>query len=200
MENDLPIKSTGLNRRHLLKLAGALPLMSACADGRTRLRSKAKEPSMSAQADFDFFMGDWKVHHRRLVSRLTGSSEWQEFSGQSRAWKVMGGQGNVDDNVIDIPAGQYRALTLRSYDPGTGQWAIWWLDGRNPHNLDVPVKGSFRNGVGQFLADDTLGGKPIKVRFLWLDTQTGSPCWEQAFSADGGKTWETNWTMRFTRA
>ena len=111
----------------------------------------------------------------------------------------MGEWGNVDDNVLDIPTGQYRALTVRSFDPATGLWAIWWLDSRNPHALDVPVKGAFKGGVGTFLADDQLDGKPIKVRFLWLATQTSSPRWEQAFSPDGGLSWETNWTMQFTR-
>lgn len=155
---------------------------------------------MTAPNDFDFFMGEWRVHHRRLVSRLADSNEWQEFEGQSRAWKIMAGLGNVDDNVIDIPSGRYRAVTLRSYDPQREQWAIWWLDARNPHSLDVPVKGGFSDGVGMFFADDTFNGKPIKVRFLWLDTQSGSPRWEQAFSTDNGATWETNWTMQFTRS
>lgn len=155
---------------------------------------------MTVPADFDFFIGEWRVRHRRLVSRLAGSNEWQEFNGRSRAWNLMGGQGNVDDNLIELPAGQYRAVTLRSYDPQSEQWAIWWLDARNPHGLEVPVKGGFRNGVGVFLAEDVFDGKPIKVRFLWLDTHTSSPRWEQAFSPDGGTTWETNWTMQFVRA
>lgn len=154
---------------------------------------------MTAPNDFDFFMGEWRVRHRRLVDRLAGSNEWQETEGQSRAWPVMGGQGNIDDNIINIPSGQYRAVTLRSYDPASGQWAIWWLDARNPHSLDVPVLGSFSDGIGTFLADDMFNGRPIKVRFLWLDTHTASPRWEQAFSPDGGATWETNWTMQFTR-
>ena len=88
---------------------------------------------------------------------------------------------------------------MRSYDTQSGEWAIWWLDARHPHTFEVPVKGTFRDGVGTFLADDVFDGKPIKVRFLWLDTQTGTPRWEQAFSADGGANWETNWIMRFAR-
>ncbi len=154
---------------------------------------------MTASGDFDFFMGEWRVQHRRLVARLAGSDDWQEFEGSSRAWPVMDGQGNIDDNIVDIPSGQYRAITVRSYDTQSGEWAIWWLDARHPHTFEVPVKGTFRDGVGTFLADDVFDGKPIKVRFLWLDTQTGTPRWEQAFSADGGANWETNWIMRFAR-
>lgn len=113
---------------------------------------------------------------------------------------ILGGRGNIEDNVIDLPAGAYRALALRSFDAEAGTWAIWWLDQRAPHQLDVPVIGGFENGVGAFYANDTLDGRPIRVRFLWLDTASGSPRWEQAFSPDDGASWETNWTMQFTRA
>jgi hypothetical protein len=154
---------------------------------------------MTQANDFDFFMGDWTVQHRRLVKRLEGSNEWQEFSGLCSAWKVMGGQGNVDDNMLDLPSGPYRAITMRAFDPKTMQWAIWWLDARNPHRLDVPVKGEFKDGVGTFLADDVFNDNPIKVRFLWLHTHSKEPRWEQAFSLDQGASWETNWIMQFTR-
>jgi hypothetical protein len=149
---------------------------------------------------FDFQVGDWRVSHRRLTSRLSNSNEWQEFGGTCSMRLILGGRGNVEDNTIDLPAGAYRACALRSFDEDAGAWAIWWLDQRAPHRLDVPVIGRFENGVGAFYADDTLDGRPIRVRFLWLDTATASPRWEQAFSADAGASWETNWTMQFTRA
>jgi len=112
----------------------------------------------------------------------------------------MDGLANMDDNVFDMPGGTYRGVALRSYDPKSGQWAIWWLDGRNPFgDLDPPVKGRFENGVGTFYADDTLRGKPIRVRFIWSHiTATTAHC-EQAFSPDGGKTWEINWLTDFRR-
>lgn len=185
------------DRRTFIQIAAIMPLLAGC---RTHFNEEAQKESVVMNSDFDFFMGNWKVKHRRLTSRLTGSDDWQEFEGECRAWKVLGGQGNIDDNVIDIPSGQYRAVTLRSYDPGTGQWAIWWLDARNPHTLEVPVKGIFKDGTGTFYADDALAGKPIKVRFLWLNTRTASPRWEQAMSNDGGANWETNWVMDFSRA
>lgn len=149
--------------------------------------------------DFDFLFGRWHVQHRRLATRLADSQDWQQFEGSTVAHALMDGHANVDDNLLYLPGGSYRAVSMRSFDPDTGRWAIWWLDGRHPHQLDVPVTGTFENGVGTFSAVDQFNGKPILVRFRWTQTQTESPLWEQAFSPDGGLTWEANWTMRFTR-
>jgi hypothetical protein len=149
--------------------------------------------------DFDFFPGTWRVEHRRLRERLAGCEEWEHFGGRCTAQLTLGGQGNLDDNVIELPGGTYRAITMRAFDPKTDEWAIWWLDARNPHALDVPMKGRFAGGVGTFFASDVFAGKPIKVRFLWSDIADDGAHWSQAFSSDGGKTWEVNWEMRFTR-
>ncbi len=150
--------------------------------------------------DFDFQIGSWRVTHKRLRERLVGSSDWETFEGTSVMRPVLGGAGNVEDNVLHISTGTYRAIAIRSYDPVQKTWAIWWLDDRNPHALDVPVIGSFEDGAGTFLAVDTSGDRPVHVRFLWLHTDTPTPRWEQAMSVDGGETWETNWTMDFERA
>jgi hypothetical protein len=154
----------------------------------------------SGAADFDFFIGHWRVAHRRLNARLAGCDEWTEFTGTSVAQKILGGLGNLDDNTIDLPGGAYRAATLRSYDNESGQWSIWWLDGRHPGNLDTPVVGHFEKGGGAFYAEEMFDGRPIRVRFLWTLPDPGTPRWEQAFSVDKGATWEINWIMDFTRA
>ncbi len=162
--------------------------------------SSATTELRSAVHDFDFYMGSWRVHHRRLKERLAGSDEWQEFEGTSVAWPILDGAGNVDDNVLELPAGTYRAISLRSFDPATDQWSIWWLDGRSPRGpLDPPVVGGFSNGIGTFLAEDTFNGQPILVRFLWSNITETTCRWEQAFSPDGGTTWEVNWIMEFIR-
>jgi hypothetical protein len=150
--------------------------------------------------DFDFLFGSWKVRHRRLVERLAGSTEWQEFDGTCVTAPLLNGLGNVDDNWLDIPSGAYRAIAVRSFDPQSKQWAIWWLDGRSPHQLDVPVKGGFLDGVGTFLANDTLREKPVLVRFQWSAITPATAEWRQAFSPDDGRTWEVNWEMWFSRA
>lgn len=117
--------------------------------------------------DFDFQIGDWFVRHRRLNGRLVGSTDWQGFDRTCSMRTIMAGQGNIEDNQIHLPGGSYRAVALRSFDPLTRSWAIWWLDARNPHGLAIPVVGSFNDGIGTFFADDVLDGQPIRVRFTW---------------------------------
>lgn len=151
------------------------------------------------EQDWAWLVGKWNVRHHRLRGRLVGSTTWDEFDGWCVNWPVMGGLGNVDDNWLNGPVEPYRAAALRAYDPKTGDWGIWWLDGRMPGAIDVPVRGRFENGVGTFLADDVQEGKRVKVRFQWSEITANSARWEQAFSPDGGKSWEVNWWMRFTR-
>lgn len=152
-----------------------------------------------APADFDFIIGTWKVRHRRLNARLCGCTDWTEFEGASSTHKILGGFGNVEDNLLHFPEGPVRASAFRSYDPVSRTWSIWWLDGRNPHQLDTPVVGRFVADRGEFLAEDSFEGRPIKVRFIWKANPGGHPTWEQAFSPDAGASWETNWTMEFAR-
>lgn len=154
----------------------------------------------SGAADFDFFVGSWRVTHRRLKNRLAASHEWVEFAGTAVMQKTMDGLGNMDDNLLELPGETYRAVTLRSFDPSAKRWSIWWLDGRDPGTIGAPMVGRFERGVGTFYADDTFNGQPIRVRFLWTLPRPDHPRWEQAFSADGGVTWETNWTMDFARS
>lgn len=156
-------------------------------------------PGPGGSQDFDCEFGRWRVSHCRLTERLAGCDKWQSFSGTTDARPVLGGQGNIEDNVPEFPDQPYRAVALRSFDPLAQTWAIWWLASNAPHRMDVPVIGRFHQGVGAFFADDTLLGTAIKVRFLWLRTDTARPRWEQAFSGDGGRSWETNWTMDFDR-
>ncbi|MGH8242217.1 MAG: DUF1579 domain-containing protein [Steroidobacteraceae bacterium] len=158
------------------------------------------EASRPGAGDFDFFIGRWRVHHRRLNERLADCRDWTEFGGSCESRKILGGQGNMDDNVLELPGDNYRAVTIRTFDPRSSQWTIWWIDARNPSSLDPPVVGRFENGVGTFFSDDTFKGRPILVRFEWSTPAKDRPRWEQAFSADAGKNWETNWIMEFTRA
>jgi hypothetical protein len=176
-----------LTRRELIALgaAAALPSVPTFAGG--------------YEQDWDWLLGSWDVFHSRLKDRLVGSTEWQEFNGKSAFWTTMRGLGNVDDNSLQLPAGDYRGLSVRAFDPGTRSWAIWWLDGRNPERIDPPVRGGFRGDEGEFIGTDVYKGTPVTVRFRWHEVRSKRPWWDQAFSTDGGKTWEINWRNYFTR-
>jgi len=161
--------------------------------------AKAHSDPADGRSDFDFVHGRWAVSHRRLRKRLADDTNWDVFGGTCDVRALLGGLGNVDDNVIELPGGAYRAATVRTFDPATGQWSIWWIDGRNPLVIDVPMRGTFEDGVGTFFCVDVFEGRPIRVRFLWSRITENSARWEQAFSADGGDSWETNWIMEFAR-
>lgn len=154
---------------------------------------------MTGEHDFDFLFGDWNVHHRKLATRLAGADDWQEFRGTSTTRPILGGRGNVEDNAIDDPAGAYLAAAVRAFDGTTGLWRIWWLDLRSPTELGTPVVGRFEGDRGEFIADDRWNEEPIVVRFVWQKRNGIAPTWEQSFSPDGGRTWEQNWSMEFTR-
>lgn len=168
-----------------LTLAGAPPFARAGAAGHER--------------DWAWLVGNWDVSHRRLRRRLAGDVNWDAFGGRSVVWQTMDGLGTIDDNILDLPGGPYRAVGIRAFDPNAGEWLIWWLDGRNPTRIDPPVHGTFARDEGVFLGEDVFEGRPIRVRFRWHEIHGPRPHWDQAFSPDAGATWEVNWTNAFTR-
>ena len=149
--------------------------------------------------DFDFFMGSWKVHNRRLRERLAGCEEWDEFEATSVARPLLDGLGNEDEFRTDY-AGGFIGVSFRFFDPDAKRWSIYWADTRRLGQLDPPVFGGFSGDTGVFEGADTFEGRPILIRFAWSGVTTGTPHWEQAFSEDGGEIWETNWVMDFTPA
>lgn len=153
----------------------------------------------SAQ-EFDFLVGSWSVHNRRLKQRLTGSHEWGEFDAADTFAKLPGNLG-TDEHYTTAHWSGYTALGLHLYDPEHRMWTLYWGDNRNaPGTLQTLAKGAFVDGIGVFCAPDTFNGKPITVRILWRRIDADHARWEQAFSTNRGTSWETNWTMDFTRA
>jgi hypothetical protein len=172
-------------------------IMNFKRDTASSTQGVAAQPNIR---DFDFLNGDWRVHHHYLRVK-EDVRQWLEGDGTASHLELMEGRANLEEYTINAPSGTYRAVALRSYDPKASQWSIWWLDGRTPHSeLDPPVQGRFEKGVGTFYGRTTINGKPMRVRFLWSQIDTNSARWEQAYSPDAGKTWETNWTMEFRRA
>jgi hypothetical protein len=132
---------------------------------------------------------------------LANNHEWIEFEGTLFSQPLMGSYSNVDDLVLNVPGAPYRGVALRSFDPKTHQWSIWWVDSRTPLGpLDPPMRGSFQNGIGTFYGGDTLNGKPVRARFIWSKITRTTCHWEQAYSPDEGRTWETNWVQDIERA
>ena len=151
------------------------------------------------QHDFDFYVGKWHLHNRRLVHPLTGSTQWVEFDGTSMAREMWDGRANVDEFEADSPSGHIEGMTVRLYNAQTHEWSIYWANGKAGAFSMPPTVGRFTNGHGEFYDHEEIGGKPVFVRFLW-EVQSPKEChWEQAFSTDEGKTWETNWTIDSTR-
>jgi hypothetical protein len=153
------------------------------------------------QHDFDFLVGSWKFHLKRLKQRLVGSKEWVEFDGTTVCRKVLDGRGEVEEMNVDNPEKgiHIQGLALRLYNPQSHQWSIYWVNAADGVLEPNPMVGQFSNGRGEFYNQQVYEGKAIYARFIWADTNTNSPHFEQAFSIDGGKTWETNWITTQTK-
>ncbi len=149
--------------------------------------------------DFDFLHGKWRAYNKRLVKRLADSHEWAEFEASIDCRPLPGGLGNEDVYRTDYWP-NFVGLSLRIYNPQIRLWSISWVDNHNAAGvLQQPVTGSFTDGVGIFDGLDQFNGKPIMVRFTWKAFDKNRARWEQAFSPDNNKTWETNWTMDLAR-
>ncbi|HEX5885874.1 MAG TPA: hypothetical protein VFY67_15130 [Pyrinomonadaceae bacterium] len=150
------------------------------------------------QHDFDFEIGTWKTHLRRLVRPLTGSTTWVEYEGATVVRKVWDGRANLVELKVDGPAGHLEGLSLRLYNPQSRQWSLNFAN-INDGRLSTPAIGEFKDGRGEFYNQETYNGRAILVRFLITKVTTDSYRFEQAFSDDGGKTWEVNWIAVDTR-
>jgi hypothetical protein len=157
-------------------------------------------PRMSdSQHDFDFLFGDWTIRNRRLKDALADSSEWVEFDASGFCRPIWNGLAHYDEfDAPETPWGHIQGMTLRLLDPKSRQWTIYWAN-RNNGRLDPPMTGGFSDGVGEFYDQELFHGRMIYVRFIWSNISATTARWEQAFSENGGKSWETNWVMDFTR-
>jgi hypothetical protein len=150
------------------------------------------------QHDFDFEIGTWKTHLRRLLHPLTGSTTWIEYEGTTVVRKVWNGRANLVELEVDGPPGHLEGLNLRLYDPEAHQWSLSFANSTGG-SLGQPAMGEFRKGRGEFFDQEALNGRAIYVRFSIFDTTPNSCRFEQAFSDDGGKSWEVNWVATDTR-
>jgi hypothetical protein len=189
-----------MNIRALLALGLALTLSGLPIDaGRAADVVVAPPTPQDGRHDFDFHMGVWKTHISRLIHPLSGSSVWTAYDGVSTVRSVWNGKASLFELEASGPAGHLEGVGLRLYDPAARQWNLNWTNS-SIGKLDAPMVGEFRNGRGEFYGPDTLNSRTILVRNGFYDIKPNSSRFEQAFSPDGGKTWETNWIMTFDRA
>jgi hypothetical protein len=169
----------------------------ACFLGLAAADSRAAD-AVDGSHDFDFEIGKWKTHVRRLVNPLSGSTTWVEMDGITTVTRVWGGRANLLELEADGPSGHFQGLSLRLYNPETRKWSLNFASSHDG-TLTTPTIGEFKNGRGEFYDHETLNGKTILVRFVIHDITPTSCGFEQAFSADEGKTWEVNWIATDTR-
>jgi len=167
------------------------------SDGSTsNLQSTPTE--RDGQKDFDFHIGTWKTRLKRLQHPLTRSTTWVEYEGTTVVRKVWNGRANLVELEVDGPTGHIEGLSLRLYNPQSRQWSLNFANSPSGA-LTPPTIGGFKNGRGEFFNQETFNGRAIFVRFVISDITPNSCHFEQAFSDDGGKTWEVNWIATDTR-
>jgi hypothetical protein len=158
-------------------------------------------PARDGSHDFDFLIGNWKAHVRRLPDRLVGSNNWVEYNGISNHKKLLDTNANFEEFEVDNPDKHLhiKGQTLRMYNPESRQWSIYLLD-LDKGTLGLPaVVGEFNGNRGEFYDQEQYKARAILVRYVWLNISPKSARMEQSFSADGGKTWETNWVCELSR-
>jgi hypothetical protein len=159
---------------------------------------KSTSAVRDGQHDFDFEIGTWHTHVRRLLHPLSGSTSWAEYDGTSVVRKVWGGRANLLELRMDGPSGHFEGLSLRLYNPQAHQWSLNFSNAA-AGTMATPTIGEFREGRGEFYDQETLGDRAIFVRFVISDIRADSARFEQSYSADGGKNWEVNWIATDTR-
>jgi hypothetical protein len=181
-------------------VAVTFPLLGHAQQNRTvpETSDQTAPAERDGQHDFDFEIGTWKTQLSRLQHPLTGSTTWVKYEGTSVIRKVWNGRANLVELVADGPAGHFEGLSLRLYNPESRQWSLNFAGG-NSGAMSPPVIGAFKAGRGEFYGQETLNGRAIFVRFVISDITSDSCRFEQAFSDDGGKTWEINWIALDTR-
>ena len=197
------LRRTNLWRRRLLVCGLAAFLLPVHAPAQQQPSSSRPAPHPTpavrdGQHDFDFEIGTWKTRLSRLQHPLSGSTTWVEYEGTTVVRKVWNGRANLVELEVDGPAGHIEALSLRLYNSRTHQWSLNFANSADPV-MSQPTIGEFKDGRGEFFDQETLDGRAIFVRFVISDITATSCRFEQAFSADGGKTWEVNWVATDTR-
>jgi hypothetical protein len=160
--------------------------------------TSADQVRRDGQHDFDFELGEWSTALKRLQQPLSGSTTWLEYSGISTVRGLLGNRANVVELSVSGPSGPLEGASLRLYDPKSHQWSLNFFNVANGH-LGSPMTGEFIDGRGTFYGPDTWNDRAILVRFIITRVAAEVYRFEQAFSTDGGQSWEVNWIATDTR-
>lgn len=161
------------------------------------MMTRGSSVTRDQQHDFDFNFGTWKTHVARILHPLSGSAKWAHYDGISVVSKVWNGRASLFELEVSGPAGHIEGLGLRLYDSDSHQWSLNWAGSGG--TLEQPMIGEFKDGRGEFYDQEIFNGRAIFSRNSFFDITSNSARFEQAFSGDYGKTWETNWVMTFER-
>ncbi|ESQ76169.1 hypothetical protein [Asticcacaulis sp. AC402] len=175
-----------LHRRHVLQTAAAL--------ASTLPATAADAQAVGKAGDFDFLTGEWRIKNRQLKNADTG--EWIEFDGEATVVSILKGVVSVEE--LRIPARDFSGMGLRVLDIEQKVWKDYWVNAKSGALGSEGVPGVFSDGAGVF--DSVDPARPSEIwRGVW-DQITPTSCrWYQAVSKDGGKTWQDNWIMAWTR-
>jgi hypothetical protein len=197
-----PVEDAMPNRRRswatrgpacLLALVALLPALAPAATAPQSARAVH-----DGQHDFDFEIGTWKTHLTRRLHPLSGSDEWAQYDGTTTVRKVWNGRANLVELVADGPAGHFEGLSLRLYNPQSQQWSLHFANAATG-TMGQPTVGAFEHGRGEFFDQEDFNGRAVLVRFVIIPVSADEIRFEQAFSDDGGRTWEVNWIATDTR-
>jgi len=153
------------------------------------------------QHDFDFLIGSWKIHLRRLVHPLGSDGQWIELDGTVVCQTLFDGRAEVEEMKVDShdKSMHIQGLAMRLYNPVSHEWSIWWANAKDGAMYPPPVVGQFKDGRGEFYDQDVFNGRTVFTRFVWTGTNTSTPHFEQSTSTDGGKTWQLWWVTDQTK-
>jgi len=182
----------------LLLLAALLTSMTATAQTAVPAVLNASPTLRDGQHDFDFNIGIWNTRIKRLTNPLSGPAVWTELNGTVTVRPIWGGRGQIEEIDAQGPLGRLDGMTAFLYNPESHQWSQTFASA-DDGTFNVPAVGSFKDGRGELYDQETFHGRVILVRAMWFDITPDAHRFEQAFSTDGGKTWEPNFVATLTR-
>jgi hypothetical protein len=189
--------------RHWIRSVAVLPLL-ACASLSYAQVGASQPPASSpplrdGQHDFDFNIGVWHTHIKRVLNPFDSASQSIELEGTVTVRKVWDGRAQLEEIETDGPQGHWEGLTLFLYNPKGHQWSQSFVNSKVGIVSGSPNVGEFRDGRIMLIGHDTLNDRAILVRGTWSDIKPDSHQYVESYSSDGGTTWVTAFVAHLTR-